>query len=642
MAHVHKEAIFNMTPNKWQSHHFFTSQYIIFSIIVTVKAILMHGFLFQDFDFIKSFILEGSYILFLLAFVELLPSKAKSYGYFIADAVITTLFASIVLYVAYFNTVPTYFALFQLGQVSSISDSVLSLFNPLYLLMYADIIILIIFKLSKKLPFPSERINKKGLRITSILSFIVAISFLSYYKGVSITNPVSAAEDKGIFNYELLNIYKHPTAQMKPLNSKLTPQEINQKIDRIKGIPVKQTSDRKMFGVAKGRNVIVIQMESFQNFLINLKIGNQDVTPNLNKLLSQSLYFPHVYQQVGPGNTSDAEYIMNTSLFPQSYSATSIADGNRNYPSLPKILKQQGYNTMTLHADDLKFWNRDELYPALGFNHFYEKPVYGDKDIVGLGPSDDVLYAKGIDKLKKSPKPFYSMFISMSSHHPYQIPDNKKGLKLPNQYNKAKIIGDYVQAQHYADAALGRFIQKLKNKGIWNHSIILFYGDHFGLDQHMFNDQDRMILHHLLGHPYTEADRYNIPFIISSPGITHGEVNTLAGGQLDFLPTLTNLLGITIENKLVHFGQDLLNTTHNTIGMRYYMPQGAFINQSTLFAPRKNFNDGVALSLKTKQPVPQSAIQKYRTDYDQVIALEKLSDAYVLSLPHEINSSENP
>jgi len=632
-----------MTPNKWSIHHFFTSQYIIFSIILTVKAILMHGFLFHDFDFIKSFVLEGSYILFLLAFVEILPSRAKSYGYFVADAIITTLFASIVLYTAYFNTVPTYFTLFQLGQVSAISDSILSLLNPLYLLMYTDIIILIIFKLSKRLPFPSVRINKKRLRITSILSFIVAISFLSYYRGVSIANPVSATKNKGIFNYELLNIYKRPTAETKPLNAKLTPQEINQKIDRIKGITVRQTSDRTMFGVAKGRNVIVIQMESFQNFLLNLKIDHQDITPNLNKLLDESLYFPHVYQQVGPGNTSDAEYIMNTSLFPQSYSATSIAEGNRNYPSLPKLLKHKGYNTMTLHADELKFWNRDELYPALGFNHFYEKPIYGNKNIIGLGPSDDVLYTKGIDELTKSPKPFYSMFISMSSHHPYQIPDTKKGLKLPSQYDKTRIVGDYFQAQHYADAALGRFIQKLKDKGIWNHSIVLFYGDHFGLDQRMLNDQDRMILHNLLGHRYTEADRYNIPFIISSiPGVTHGEVNTLTGGQLDFLPTLANLLGINIENKLVHFGQDLLNTTHNTIGMRYYMPQGSFINQSILFAPIKNFNNATALSLKTKRTVPQSTIQTYKTDYDQVIALEKLSDAYVISLPHDMRSSEKP
>ncbi|GGH85237.1 phosphoglycerol transferase MdoB-like AlkP superfamily enzyme [Pullulanibacillus pueri] len=623
-----------MKFGKKDIRRFLNSQYIMFSIILTLKAVLLHGFLFHDYDFIKSFILEGCYILFLLGLVEFLPVRIKSIGYFFADAIITTLFASIVLYVAYFNTVPTYFALFQLGQVSAISDSVFSLLNPLYLLMYIDIIILIIFKVSKKLPFPSPKVNKKGLSVTVVLSIVAALVFFSYYKGITIANPVLAAGDKGIFNYELLNIYKDPNAQVKPLDPHLSIKAINEQIDNIKGITIKSDQKKKLFGAAKGRNVIVIQMESFQNFLLNLKVDGQEVTPNLNALLKKSMYFPNVYQQVGPGNTSDAEYIMNTSLFPQSYSATSISEGNRQYNSLPKLLKTKGYNTMTFHADELKFWNRDELYPALGFNHFYERPVYGEKDIIGLGPSDDVLYSKGLEKLQKSSTPFYSMFISMSSHHPYKIPDSKKGLKLPSEYDHSKIVGDYLQAQHYTDEALGRFIQKLKDNGLWDNAVILFYGDHFGLDQHMLNDTDRSILKGLLKHPYSEIDRYNIPFIITMPGITQGEVEEQVGGQLDFLPTLTNLLGIDIENKLVHFGQDLLNTPQNTIGMRYYMPAGSFINQSLLFTPKRNFEDGSGLAIPSHDPVTASELKQYKSEYEKVIELENLSDSYVQSLPH--------
>lgn len=628
-----------MKPLWSNFRRFLTSQYVIFSTILTAKAVLIHLFLFHDFDFIKAFVLEGCYIFLLLGLIEFLPARIRNWAYFISDGLITTLFAGIILYVAYFNTVPTYFALFQLGQVSAISDSVVSLLNPFYLLMYLDIIILVVFRFSKKLPFPSVKINRKWVRITISVAIVFTLGAFTHYKGVDIANPVLAAENKGILNYELLNIYKNPTAKIKPLDTNLTPKEINEKIRGIKGIVPAPPNKAKWNGIAKGRNVIVIQMESFQNFLLGLSVNGQEVTPNLNKLLKQSMYFPHVFQQVGPGNTSDAEYMMNTSLFPQSYSATSISEGDRKYNSLPRLLNDKGYNTMTFHADELKFWNRDQLYPALGFDHFYEQPLYGQNDIVGLGPSDDVLYSKGISILKKSPKPFYAMFVSESSHHPYKIPDAKKGLNLPAEYNNS-IVGDYLQAQHYTDAALGRFIDNLKSEGLWDNSVILLYGDHFGLDLDMMNKQDQSLIQNLLHHPYTKADRYNIPLIMTIPGVTHGEVNNIIGGQTDFLPTLANVIGLPIDNNLVHFGQDLLNTTHNTIGMRYYMPAGSFINKKIIFEPNTNFNDGTALNLKTREPVKN--YQQYKDDYERVIELENLSDAYVLSLPHMVTTNPKP
>jgi lipoteichoic acid synthase len=241
--------------------------------------------------------------------------------------------------------------------------------------------------------------------------------------------------------------------------------------------------------------------------------------------------------------------------------------------------------------------------------------------------------------LKKSKQPFYAMFISMSSHHPYKIPEDKQGLDLPKRY-EGTIVGDYLQAQHYTDAALGRFIDKLKAAGLWKNSIFLFYGDHFGLDNDMLNRNERALMQELLGHPYTDVDRYNIPFIVTIPGVTHGEERNIIGGQLDFLPTLTNLLGIPIENRLVHFGQDLLNTDSNTIGMRYYMPKGSFINEHIIFQPNKNFDDGTAYNIWTGEPVKD--YKNYRVDYERVIELENLSDAYILSLPHQINANKMP
>lgn len=615
---------------------FIKSQYVIFSLIITIKALVVHIVLFHNFDIVKVFIYEGSYIFILLAIVEFLPAKFKGIIYLITDGIITTLFAGIIVYSTYFNTIPTYFALFELGQVSSISDSVISLLNPLYFLLYLDIVILIFFHFSKRFHFPKARINRKWLSVTFSLSFILAILLFFYYKGITIDNPVLAAENKGILNYEMLNIYTGPGNDIKPLNTDLTISNINNQIAEIKGKHTETLTNHADYGIAQNRNVIVVQLESLQNFLIGLKVDGQEVTPNLNRLLQNSMYFPNVFQQIGPGNTSDAEFMMNTSLFPSAYSATSLLYGKKSFPSLPKLLDKYGYNTMTLHVDNIKFWNRDELYPGLGFDHVYDGvEYYGNQDIVGMGPSDDVLYTKAAHILKQSNQPFYAQIISLSAHHPYKMPNDKIGLELPSDYHHS-LLGDYLQSQHYADAALGRFIIKLKEEGLWDNSILLFYGDHFGLAKSELNNHDLDLMHNLIHHSYSNIDRFNIPYIITIPGKTHGQVIEKVGGQLDFLPTLTNLLGINIHNDIVQFGDDLLNKQEPLIGLRYYMPTGSYITSSTVFVPNKGFSDGKIYSLSTHQQLP--LLNKYKLNYEKIMTLEHLSDAYLESLPNQTDS----
>ena len=83
-------------------------------------------------------------------------------------------------------------------------------------------------------------------------------------------------------------------------------------IDELKG--VHPSAKPAYFGADKGKNVIIIQMESFQNFLIGLKLDGQEITPNMNKLAGENFYYDNFYTMVGSGTTADAEYVVNTSL----------------------------------------------------------------------------------------------------------------------------------------------------------------------------------------------------------------------------------------------------------------------------------------------------------------------------------------
>src|SRR5690606_5614209 len=126
------------------------------------------------------------------------------------------------------------------------------------------------------------------------------------------------------------------------------------------------------FGAAKDRNLIIVQLESFQNFLIGLEIGGHEITPRLNELIKDSFYFSNVYQSIGQGNTSDAEFVVNTGFYPPAQAAASQAYGNKELPGLPRLLSDRGYAALTFHTNDVKFWNRVQMYPALGFNRYFD------------------------------------------------------------------------------------------------------------------------------------------------------------------------------------------------------------------------------------------------------------------------------
>ncbi|HET7577985.1 MAG TPA: LTA synthase family protein [Bacillales bacterium] len=611
---------------------FFSGHYGVFSILLIVKLIVIRAILFHDFNIFRGLVLDGSFILFFLGLIELFFRRArlKPHVYMAADALITTILVAVFLYVNWFNTMPSYFALFELGQIGAIGGSITALLNPWYLFLYADLFYLLFTALIKKYPLRLVPDNRKWIRITVVCAFVVCAGVVFRYKGADIDNSVLAAQNEGIFNYEVLKTYSGPVKETAAAHLDLSKTRMNEKIANIKGVKLIPPGERRFFGMAKNRNVIVVQAESFQNFLIHRKVNGQAITPNLNRLIDHSLYFPRVYQQVGPGNTSDAEFMMNTSLYPIDYAPTALTFGTKKFPSLPRLLDRHGYRSMTFHAGDLTFWNRDELYPALGFDRYYEKPFYGNQDIIGMGPSDDVLYSKGIKVLAHTKHPFYAMFVTLSSHLPFKIPPDRQTLKLPPTVQNT-VVGNYLESQHYTDAAFGRFIEDLKKAGLWKNSILLFYGDHGGLPLNTMFHNDKQSLRKLLGHPYTNEDFFNIPFIVTIPGKTSGKTIQTTGGQLDFLPTLTNLLGIPISSQLVHFGQDLLNPERELVGIRYYLPKGSFMNDRILFQSNRGFRDGKAYTLKNHRRIKD--FHQYRGDYRTVKKLENLSDAYLNDLP---------
>jgi lipoteichoic acid synthase len=601
--------------------------FIFFTIILLIKSTLAYFVIFDGGPSWTMLVTEIPFFWLLFCVIEWFSAKRKLALYVVVNLLVTAVLFAAIMYYKYFGVIVTYHALEQVNQVTAVKDSVFTLLDPYYLFIFLDIFLLTFLLLRSKRAQVWKSLSMKKLNlkvVTSIFVLSLALILLSILPNRASMNEIVKAEEMGILNYEIYTIFANDDVPY------INPKDINQEaIDKLKGI--QEPALPQYWDAAAGKNVIILQLEAFQNFLIGLNIDGLEITPNMNKLAKQNFYFPHFFQQVGQGNTSDAEFVVNTSFYIPPRGAAAVIYADKALPSLPKLMSQKGYYTATFHTNSVDFWNRKELYKALGFDRYYDKEFYGQEDTVFFGPSDEQLYKQTsaeLGKLSQSNKPTYSHIISMSAHHPFSIPENKYKMKLPKRY-EGTFVGDYIRAQNYADYAIGLFIDDLKARGLWDKSIILIYGDHLGLPVYSLNSDDKALMKEIYGHEYGFTDMINIPLIIASPGVTSPKEFNQVGGQSDLLPTVANLTGISLQDH-IHFGQDLLNQTSNILPERYYLPSGSIITNDELFIPGTGFNDGTHYPLDRKLEENSAATVD---QYNRALKLLQMSDSYVSQLP---------
>lgn len=251
-------------------------------------------------------------------------------------------------------------------------------------------------------------------------------------------------------------------------------------------------------GIFEGKNILVIHYESMQNLNIGLKFNGEEVTPTLNKLAKESIYFSNYYSQVSSGTSSDTEFTFNTSLMPTNNGTVFVSYFNREYVTTPLLLKEKGYYTFSMHGNNGSFWNRNTMHETLGYERFYSKNDYEIDEVIGLGLSDKSFYKQSIEKIKEinaKGQPYYGTIITLTNHTPFDDVD-KYGefdvdLKITEineetgkeedvvyPYLEGTKLGNYFKSVHYADTALGEFIDELEKEGILDNTVLVIYGDH--------------------------------------------------------------------------------------------------------------------------------------------------------------------
>jgi lipoteichoic acid synthase len=346
---------------------------------------------------------------------------------------------------------------------------------------------------------------------------------------------------QGVLNYHAFDLAGYVKEKLS--TRRIRPQEISQLFRWFR----EHQETKPMapyFGAAKGRNVVFVQVESLEAFVIGLRVSNQEVTPYLNCLCTNSIYFSRFYSQAGWGRTSDAEFCALNSLMPPREGAAVFEFAGNSYHGLPAILGQRGYATFAMHTSAPSFWNIRNMHVRYGFQKGYYRDAYLDPGKVGDGNiQDDVFFARSLPIVKTFPQPFFVHMLTMSSHSPFnEFPRGRKELSLGRL--EGTIMGDYLDAVHFVDSELRNFTEGLKAEGLYERCMLVIYGDHGAVppDERKRLDEfetDREGLQADLAH------RDRVPLFLIVPGMVPPKRVESLAGQVDIAPTVLYLLGIT-------------------------------------------------------------------------------------------------
>lgn len=408
----------------------------------------------------------------------------------------------------------------------------------------------------------------------------------------------------GSYNYHLYDIYiqsKSHAQRALADGSELV--EVNNYVRSNQAEP-----NEELFGLAEGRNLIVVSMESLQSFVLNNDMNGYEVTPFLNSLTKDkdTFYFSNFYHQTGLGKTSDSEFLVENSLYPLGGGAVFFTHGENTYYSMAERLNDAGYFTNVMHANKKSFWNRDMMYQSLNVQKFYDVTSYDvtDENSVNWGMKDIPFFEQSVQHMKEMPQPFYSRMITLTNHFPFDLDEEDE--LIPPYDSNSRTLNKYFQSVRYMDEALKLFFEDLKAQGLYDNSIIVMYGDHYGISENHNAAMSKYLEKEIT--PYEVAKLQSVPLFVHIPNSGVGKEVTEVSGQIDLRPTVLHLLGIETTRDM-QLGADIFSEDHEEFVI---FRNGGFITKDFVYTSNACYENGTGeeVDLESCRPYIERATQE--------------------------------
>ena len=601
--------------------------FLTFVISSLLNSTLLRFFTVKNYFAIKPILADLAIILLFGSFVYLFKNK-KRFTYLLILSVIFTLVCIVnTLYYTYYMS----FASFSLIAVSlsvvDVGDAVVE--NVLeykdFLFLWQPILLIVVHHLLKRKDYynrvqMSENRKKKflGTLVTGIsvyALFFMTVTALEYSRLSKQWNREFLVTKFGVYTYQMNDLIKSLDAKFNTLfgydNAAKQFRDYYNTKDNTK-------KTNKYTGIFKNKNLIVIHGESMQVLAMQQQFNGKEVTPILNKMAKEGIYFSNFYSQVSSGTSSDAEFTFSTSLLPVTNGAVAVSYWNREYESVQKLFKEKDYNTLSFHGNNGDFWNRNNFHNSLGYNKFYSKNSYKvtEENSIGLGISDKAFFKQSTKLLKKEYDKngkFMATLIMLSNHTPFSDVDKygefsvdiKEDIKETTEtgetvsktvsypYMEGTTMGNYFKSAHYADSALGELITSLDEEGLLDNSVILYYGDHdarlpkkdyvrlYNYDKETDSIKDKD------NEGYVDVDFFKyeldrkVPLVIWSKDKTFEKEVKTAMGMIDVMPTVSNMFSLDPKYNL---GNDIMNLKDNIV----VFPNGNWLSNDIYYNSNKN------------------------------------------------------
>lgn len=635
--------------------------FLTFVISSVINATLLRFLTVKNFFEFRPIIADLAIVLLIGSFGYLLKPKNR-FKYFLtftiiftAICVINSMYYTNYLSYASFSLLATSMQIVDVGD--AIVENVMELKDFSYLWqVFAIIFVHITLKSRSYYPRVTEMENgKKNFKCTLLGGCIFALIFIITLSATDIGrlgkqwNREYIVMRYGVYVYQINDLI----CSLSPKISSMFGYDKNAKVfrDYYEENSFEATTN-EYTNIFKGKNVIVIHAESIQQFTMDLSFNNKELTPNLNKLAREGIYFSNFYSQESVGTSSDSEFIFNTSLMPASSGTVAINYFDREYLTIPKLLKQQGYYTFSMHGNNGTFWNRNMLHESFGYDNFYyHTKDYIIDETIGLGLSDKSFFSQSVPKIKtisETNKNFYGTLIMLTNHTPFsyigpysdysvdievEVIDPLTG-KLETTtipYMEGTTLGNYFKSVHYADEAIGQFIEDLDEEGLLDDTVIIIYGDHDAKIksseyEYFYNydlvtgetlDKDDPNYHEVDAYEY-ELNR-KVPFIIWTKDKQFGVEVEKVMGMYDALPTIGNMFGFSSEYAL---GNDIFSVDENVV----VFPDGNWLTNKMYYNSQRQ----EGLLLDPTSPVSVDYIEKYCKRAEEYITVSNAIITYDL------------
>ncbi len=282
----------------------------------------------------------------------------------------------------------------------------------------------------------------------------------------------------------------------------------------------------------KPLNLVIVLEESLGAEFVG-SLGGEDLTPRLDAMASQGIWFEHLYA-TGTRSVRGIEAVISGFTPTSRRSVVKLPETQDNFFTLAHLLQDLGYQTSFIYGGEAHFDNMKRFFLNNGFQKVVDENDYVNPVFSGSwGVSDEDLFTRAHEEFTAAgDQPFFSLVFTSSNHDPFDIPQGRvpvaPGPDGPRQ-----------SAIRYADYALGQFIESARQSDYWDNTVFLVLADH--------NSR-------VYGSQLVPVERFHVPGVILGGSIEPRRV-TGVSSQIDLLPTLLSLVGISSEHPAI--GRDL-------------------------------------------------------------------------------------